>query len=1059
MWHKKQNMAFPGQMMGPPRPQSSPLENMIVPPPFGVPDKGFLTESSRKRKATTLSQQGNNFSDGTFESVLENPFPRESYPQHGNSALSVINMQRNSFGTFSSQTAESGEPNTENTQFGNHRHHHLTNFSTTWQNNVMNLPQFAVEKMNNSSMLPQFFHRKGPPPSLKSEGEEILTIPDREHLVHITASQTEAHQLPFYLNSADACIGQAQDGTPLKDEMNIGHGNQFSAANPTMGLNSVSYESLRSLEMSEQSLVKNGKLMHFLKFDGKEVSHGTSGIASSIEVKNSAQYLNTSGTENVTNVGMRSWETSICIEGKKNDQSCENPNSEKRSGSVSDVGLGVNLKDRDQSPADQNIKNVMKTVGSDLGNVKRTSKEKISPGNADNPAKSQVRHGHGYDRHNVSLSMDGKSKSLAGKVAPPGVEKLWDGSLQLNASVTVSAVAFFKSGEKAPEINWSEFVEVKGKVRLAAFEKFIQELPRSRNRGLMVISLCWKVGSSKAGLTGMKEVAKGYKEGERVGFAQLSRGIDLYVCPRSDTIITILAKYGFFKGMAAVEEDQDSLIGCVVWRRNLTSSNTNAVSKKSEGKNLQSAEQTHNSPSDSAVEQTMEINPSLTVAQNSSPLDSGARCTPIESTGSIGTENRIIQSSSLHLGVGSSFTSANPEPTSVSNNSLPTPGPNNSQVIPVGLQSALPSDSSSLWSNSFTYLNAKQTPVPNNSPPNPGPNNSQAIPMGPQPALVADLNSLRHIIGQSLQVQIPLKGLPGPEKPDRSLELPKPVIPLPSQAVKQHIASATDYDDLPEFDFRAACGVSESALNKPLLSTNGAYVLDTGPFGNRHSAEVAGKVDGSMPSKVTVQPLATINQQKHVPTLPGLTLDTNHGMPPLKKPGEHEMQLPTFSLSDGKPNVHSSEVLCGTSTLKPSNGAAITPKKNLWDDDDDDMPEWCPPDQEHQNQPLPIPLIPSLVPNPSFGKVPPAAPRPLFPFPSQVPIRPPSCPQGLPRAYQHCPITITVKPAETRPVGGYIQRGTRSSPGFNPNFPLRPQYNVFDKRPPIRPAGQRGWRS
>ena len=42
------------------------------------------------------------------------------------------------------------------------------------------------------------------------------------------------------------------------------------------------------------------------------------------------------------------------------------------------------------------------------------------------------------------------------------------------------------SGEKMPDIKWSELVEVKGKVRLEAFEKYIQELARSRNRGLMV---------------------------------------------------------------------------------------------------------------------------------------------------------------------------------------------------------------------------------------------------------------------------------------------------------------------------------------------------------------------------------------------------------------------------------------------------------------------------------------------------------------------------------------------------------------------------------------------
>ncbi|XP_039017098.1 uncharacterized protein LOC120147938 isoform X2 [Hibiscus syriacus] len=152
---------------------------------------------------------------------------------------------------------------------------------------------------------------------------------------------------------------------------------------------------------------------------------------------------------------------------------------------------------------------------------------------------------------------------------PTVAEKLWDGSLNLNSSVTVSVVSFFKSGEKMPDIKWPEHVEVKGKVRLEAFEKYIQELARSRNRGLMI--------------------AKGYKKGERVGFAQLSPGIDLYICPRSDAIITILAKHGFFKGMAAIEDRKNSLVGCVVWRRN--HGPADSITKKHEGKRSSLTEQ------------------------------------------------------------------------------------------------------------------------------------------------------------------------------------------------------------------------------------------------------------------------------------------------------------------------------------------------------------------------------------------------------------------------------------------------------------------------------------
>ena len=37
----------------------------------------------------------------------------------------------------------------------------------------------------------------------------------------------------------------------------------------------------------------------------------------------------------------------------------------------------------------------------------------------------------------------------------------------------------FCSGEKLLDTNWCESIEVKGKVRLEAFEKYIQDLPRS----------------------------------------------------------------------------------------------------------------------------------------------------------------------------------------------------------------------------------------------------------------------------------------------------------------------------------------------------------------------------------------------------------------------------------------------------------------------------------------------------------------------------------------------------------------------------------------------------
>jgi len=42
------------------------------------------------------------------------------------------------------------------------------------------------------------------------------------------------------------------------------------------------------------------------------------------------------------------------------------------------------------------------------------------------------------------------------------------------------------SGEKMPDVKWSRSIVVKGTVKIQDFEKYIQELPLSRNKELMV---------------------------------------------------------------------------------------------------------------------------------------------------------------------------------------------------------------------------------------------------------------------------------------------------------------------------------------------------------------------------------------------------------------------------------------------------------------------------------------------------------------------------------------------------------------------------------------------
>ncbi|KAH9301221.1 hypothetical protein KI387_012804, partial [Taxus chinensis] len=90
-------------------------------------------------------------------------------------------------------------------------------------------------------------------------------------------------------------------------------------------------------------------------------------------------------------------------------------------------------------------------------------------------------------------------------VNSPSSEKLWEGMLQLNPLVVETVMAVFKSGEKTSAKEWSKFVEVKGRVRLDAFEKFLQELPLSRSRAVMVVSICCKDASLESTLITIQE--------------------------------------------------------------------------------------------------------------------------------------------------------------------------------------------------------------------------------------------------------------------------------------------------------------------------------------------------------------------------------------------------------------------------------------------------------------------------------------------------------------------------------------------------------------------------
>ncbi|KAI4377619.1 hypothetical protein MLD38_015216 [Melastoma candidum] len=161
-------------------------------------------------------------------------------------------------------------------------------------------------------------------------------------------------------------------------------------------------------------------------------------------------------------------------------------------------------------------------------------------------------------------------------------DHVWDGSLQLSGSSSsvVSIMALFKSGEKTITKDWVSCLEVKGRVRLDAFEKFLQGLHLSRSRALMVVHLVCKRSSPKRQRDSIAELANSYVADERVGITEPCRGVEIYLCPPNDKTHQMLSKVLTDDQVKSLDSIDEGLIGVVVWRRIRPSSSRHTSSSR-----------------------------------------------------------------------------------------------------------------------------------------------------------------------------------------------------------------------------------------------------------------------------------------------------------------------------------------------------------------------------------------------------------------------------------------------------------------------------------------------
>ncbi|XP_047057875.1 death-inducer obliterator 1-like [Lolium rigidum] len=145
-------------------------------------------------------------------------------------------------------------------------------------------------------------------------------------------------------------------------------------------------------------------------------------------------------------------------------------------------------------------------------------------------------------------------------------DSIWEGTIQLSLTSLTNIVAIFKSGEKPSTNEWRRFLEIKGRVRLSVFKEFLEQLPNSRSRAIMVTELCSKEGSLESGRHHLLQTIDSYTADGRVGLVKPAEWVEMYLCPQGKAA-EILADHLPKEHSGSLTVTGTSIIGLVVWRR------------------------------------------------------------------------------------------------------------------------------------------------------------------------------------------------------------------------------------------------------------------------------------------------------------------------------------------------------------------------------------------------------------------------------------------------------------------------------------------------------------
>ena len=431
MWHEKQrNVGLPSQVKHSERIEGIHVENKMLLAQSGSSDTNCLAESSRKRKSEALDQQG------MFpESVLKRNFFGESNLQHKVGSLLGMNIQGSASVLFPPQSIE---PITSRHQSEKRQFCGQNDPPVTWKVKNVNDHKPGIEKIGSYSLSipPQSSSQKVPSTLIEMLNGDTLKAPNLQSQACDILRQTE-HNAFSFLNSCNTSTEKAVV-SPGRQDLTASFGHRDHVVtnySPMESYNSQS-ESFRPSEIMQQSLVKSDGF----SVEGKSSSYKSSTVGISRDLDQRQHSSNTQGPSDLTNVGAAINGASTSMRYDQN-ENCRSLQNEVQPCSAAN---GDNVREKDQGNGDGNIKIMKKTEGSDIPNPKNLMSDKTSAKNGDSLVNAVSRPCQRTDQCCGSIKLDERSKPVAGRVAQTIAEKLWEGSLQLNSSITVTTVAFFK---------------------------------------------------------------------------------------------------------------------------------------------------------------------------------------------------------------------------------------------------------------------------------------------------------------------------------------------------------------------------------------------------------------------------------------------------------------------------------------------------------------------------------------------------------------------------------------------------------------------------------------